>query len=539
MTSIELSFELKDEYSKLDSRLDLPSNPTDQQLEVIQKYLELQSKVSGEGYGNQNYYIDKTSIIDKKLVIFKHKQKKKDVWYMRFYVGSKKYKTLSLDTSDKSLATEKCLEKWRILQNQISVGGLVFEPTTDESIDLYLEHLMEFVDSHQIKKLTVTCKKTSLKKLRIYLEDYFNPSHIPPNILTEYTKWRRTKNWDKKKHPNNPRPPTDQTINRELCDFKGYFDWMKEKKMFVHNIKYPYLKVDPNKSVESNPSFEIDDWVEIVFYMRKWIRKTSNRREFGVFYRIVFCEYLKVIANTGLRPHEAMKLKWSDIKFKSKQEIEYRSSEKNEGEIARELNLEEVRSGSKYIDIATNDLGHESIVDVRSNEVTSERIIVHIEVSPDTKTGRRLVIAPAGTYFVRIRDIYKDKTGSYPKPNDYIFMNIGTTHSKKMDFVGKPLSTDHMRKLWYELINDLKVDENIHFTQNYTIYSCRSFFINQRLEMGVAPNYVAKLVGHSIKTMMKYYENIQLKNLESELVQITKKKLDQADFLTYDLESVD
>ena len=54
--------------------------------------------------------------------------------------------------------------------------------------------------------------------------------------------------------------------------------------------------------------------------------------------------------------------------------------------------------------------------------------------------------------------------------------------------------------------------------------------------MGVKPNYVAKLVGHSIKTMEKHYENIQLKNLEPELVQIRKKKLEQADFLTYDLE---
>ena len=54
--------------------------------------------------------------------------------------------------------------------------------------------------------------------------------------------------------------------------------------------------------------------------------------------------------------------------------------------------------------------------------------------------------------------------------------------------------------------------------------------------MGVAPNYVAKLVGHSIKTMERHYENIQLKNLEPELVEVRKKKLEEADFQTYDLE---
>jgi len=519
------------------SPLDLPTNPTPEQLEVIQKYLSVQSKEGGEGYGKQNYYIDKTEIIGKKLVIFRHKQKKKDVWYMRFYVGNKKYKTLSLGTSDKSFATERALEKWRTIQNQIDVGGVVFECSTQETIDQYLIHLEELVDTEQLKKLTLTCKRTSLKKLRVYLQDYERPSQIPPNVLDDYTKWRRTKNWDKNKHPNNPKPPTNHTINRELCDFKGYFDWMKKKKMFVHEIDYPFIKIDWKKSVESNPSFDIDDWMTIVYYMRTWVRKNENRKEFGIFYRIIFCEFLKVLANSGLRPHEALKLRWTDIQLKKKEEVEYRKSNKRQSEskLARDLKLNHIREGGRWIDVSNED-GYESDIDVRHDKIVRERLIAHIEVSPDTKTGRRLVICPAGVYFRRIRNFYKDKTGSFPKPNDFIFMNIGTTHSKKMDFVGRPLSSDHMRKLWYELMEDLKTDKDIHFNKNYTIYSCRSFFINQRLEMGVQPSFVADLVGHSIKTMERFYKNIQLKNLEPELVEVRKKKLEQADFQTYDLE---
>jgi hypothetical protein len=33
--------------------------------------------------------------------------------------------------------------------------------------------------------------------------------------------------------------------------------------------------------------------------------------------------------------------------------------------------------------------GHEHQVDIRRNKVSRERLIAHIEVSPDTKTGRR------------------------------------------------------------------------------------------------------------------------------------------------------
>ena len=464
---------------------------------------------------------------------------------MRFYVGNKKYKTLSLGTSDKTLATERSLERWRTLQNQIEVGGVVFESSTQESIDHYLVHLKDLVETDQIKKLTLTCKRTSLKKLRVYLEDYPKPSQIPPNVLEDYTKWRRTKNWDKKKHPNNPKPPTDQTINRELCDFKGYFDWMKKKKLYVRDIEYPFLKIDYKRSVEKNPSFDVDDWLSIVYYMRTWVRKNENRKEYGIFYRTIFCEFLKVLANSGLRPHECVKLRWTDIQLKRKEEIQYRPSTKHlSKEESREHIRERYRSGQFFRD--RNDRlmdGNEpnksgwELGDRRDGDhIVRERLIAHIEVSPDTKTGRRLVICPAGVYFRRIRNFYKDKTGSFPKPNDFIFMNIGTTHSKKMDFVGKPLSTDHLRKLWYELMEDLKVDKDVHFSKNYTMYSCRSFFINQRLEMGVPPNYVAKLVGHSIKTMERFYENIQLKNLEPELVEVRKKKLQEADFQTYDLE---
>ena len=105
-----------------------------------------------------------------------------------------------------------------------------------------------------------------------------------------------------------------------------------------------------------------------------------------------------------------------------------------------------------------------------------------------------------------------------------------------MDFVGKAISTDHFRKLWYELIEDIKVDKDVEFQNHYTIYSCRSFFINQRLGMGVAPHIVAKLVGHSVATLTRHYENIQLKQLEPELVEVRKKRLEEADFQTYDLQ---
>ena len=301
--------------------LDLPSNPTDDELKVLQLYLNQQKKEKKKAeYGKQDYYKDRKEILGSKLIIFRHKQMKSDRWYMRFYVGDKKYKTLSLRTSDEGVAIEKALEKWRQLQNHLEKGGEVFEPSTTEALDQYIQHLEGLLESRQLKKHTISGKKTSLKKLRLFLDPYPKPSQIPPRVLSEYILWRRTKNWDKAKHKNNSEPPTDQTINKELTDFKGFFDWCSGKKIYVQDIEYPFQKIDWSKSKEKNPSFEVDDWLSIVYYLRTWTRKTENRKVYGIFYRKIFAEFLKVLGNSGLRIHEALLLKWSDIELKSKME---------------------------------------------------------------------------------------------------------------------------------------------------------------------------------------------------------------------------
>ncbi len=477
--------------------LKLPTDPTEEQLAVIETYLREQKKIqASKGYGTRNYYEDREELIPKKLIIYKNCQTKSPTWYMRFYAGDRKYKSQSLRTDDKTLARTKALDKWRTLTNHLEGGGQVFETPTNEALDRYHNFLDEQVATNQLKKHTIQAKRTSLKKLRLYLAQYHKPSQIPPMVLDGYVTWRRTKNWDKTKHYNNPKPPSDMTINKELNDFKGFFDWCKKNKKYVQEIEYPFLKIDWSKSVEKNTSFDIEDWRKIVYYLRTWVKKTKtlkgNERK-NPFYRKVFAEFLKVLSNSGMRPHEALLLKWSDIEVRVKQEL---------------------------------DRGK-----------PRDRFIAHINIHPDTKTGRRLVICPAGVYFKRIKQLYIDE-GWRPDGNDYIFRNIGTIHSRADHFVGEPLTSTFFRKLFYEMMEDLRRDKDHEFVNHYTLYSCRSFFINQRLEMGIKPHFVAKLVGHSVKTMERHYENIQLRQLEPELVEVRKKQLSEVDFQTFDMDEM-
>ena len=93
-----------------------------------------------------------------------------------------------------------------------------------------------------------------------------------------------------------------------------------------------------------------------------------------------------------------------------------------------------------------------------------------------------------------------------------------------------------MRRMWYEFLDDIKNDKDIEFEERYTLHSMRAYYINKRLELGVSPSFVAKLVGHNIRTMEKHYENIQLLNLEPELVKVTRDNLEENDFQTFDID---
>ena len=78
---------------------------------------------------------------------------------------------------------------------------------------------------------------------------------------------------------------------------------------------------------------------------------------------------------------------------------------------------------------------------------------------------------------------------------------------------------------------------NPQLMESNEIYNLfRSFYINQKLELGIPPHIVAKNVGHTVETMEKHYENIGIRKLTDLLVNQKRKKLSDADFLTFDME---
>ena len=107
-------------------------------------------------------------LMGKKLIIYQPSDKKHNNFYMRYYVGGSKYKRLSLGTSDETVATEKALEKWRLLSNQLESGGSIFEKSAADNLKEYMQHLEELYKTEQLKYKTIATKRT-LKKLMLRL----------------------------------------------------------------------------------------------------------------------------------------------------------------------------------------------------------------------------------------------------------------------------------------------------------------------------------------------------------------------------------
>ena len=86
--TLELVLQLQHSYNLLyQVEIDLPSKPTKEDLEQIQKYLSHHLALEEK---SNSIYQDKEQILGSKLIIFKHKKKNQQNYYYRMYVGDRK-----------------------------------------------------------------------------------------------------------------------------------------------------------------------------------------------------------------------------------------------------------------------------------------------------------------------------------------------------------------------------------------------------------------------------------------------------------------
>ena len=506
----------------------LPPSPTLEELKEIEDYLEYHKKVKNEEEG---LYQDKEQL-RQGLIIFKHQKKKIKNWYLRMYIGNRRYKITSLRTQNYKQAKERAFDEYDLLNRQIIEKGDVFEKTNDEYIQDYLNYLdKELEKNNEItSKKTIDAKKTSLKKLKTLLKQFPKPSTIKPDFLEDYILWRRKAvieggNWNKL-HKKNQSPPTDQTLYKEISDFRGFFNYLKKENVTHKEINYPKIKLDLKRLQTKNVPYSDEDYRTIYKWMLSWMEKKytikgeekrkelekqglpeekivkkiglSKKGKKSKFYKKVFYNLFLILANSGLRISSLLKLKWEDIEVKVS------------------------KSGKHKFN--------------PDGTITQSALAV-ISVPVDTKTSFRRVPTPTGKWFNNLKKLYTDETGKKLSKTDYIFQNIGTDNSKGNNFYGNALSQSFILRTFYEMMDELEYYKGISFSVNYTLHSLRGFYINKKLELGVPIAVVARASGNNIRTIIKHYENLQAIDFTDDLVKQKRMDLNDYEFLTMENET--
>ena len=300
-----------------------------------------------------------------------------------------------------------------------------------------------------------------------------------------------------------------ETVKQELTIIKGFYKAILLKQGYVFRIpEIPEFKVRKEDQHKREDTFSVKEYEKLVRFMREWVKEknVSNVRkpvkEYGKYEnsekvlnamelemekhrRVLLRELILIGANTGIRiPKEITSLKWRDIKL-------------------RKVEMEGMYGSKK----------------------TEEYIVASIQIGKEQKTGNRTVIGIAGTYFMRLKQYYKEKFDYEVKEGDPVFMEmVGRRKFEAFDRYA-------LYRLWGELMRDCGLDR-IKFTP----YHLRHFSIVQQILNGVDLILISKNVGNSINTISKYYSNIDMEKNTKRLIQrrnIHQENRDEMDWFDW------
>jgi integrase len=342
------------------------------------------------------------------------------------------------------------------------VGDVDIDRTTDKTvsalINSYIQQEQQRYNIGQLAENTIKRKLAFIKRLR----DYCAAS----GVLTLCSIRRSTfDQW-----------ALHFKIRSKLSlsqDHKHIKHWLN---YLVHN---EYITTDPvilpkvrinDEDLSSNPPIPEHDWQLILRHINRWEKAAIGRPNYRHhWWRYIFRHYVHVLKRSGLRPHELCDLRWCDVE----------------------------------------------IID-NPHSITEDAMATLTVRHSKTRSLRR-VPTVMGRELRRLRQWQETELAARNKPSilkdGLIFTSID----------GKGYDVPAFSKCWREHIiaavkSDLEGDKD--YGKNYTLYSLRSSYINDQLKAGTDVFLLAKAAGHSVKTLMRYYERFDVTQRENELANL-------------------
>ena len=435
---------------------------------------------------NATWVQDKIDLYDGELVVFKRANSPN--WYFRVYVQKEgKHYQKSTKTQNQYQAIEYAKAEYKTLQLKVAKEEKVFTIQLAEAIEEYYKN-----ECDRIRRGIL--KEESMKKKVSYLRNQFLPffGDIKVNEITDkqfglYVDYRLKKCRRK------------QTIKQELTYIKQFYKSILLKQGYVFRIpEIPEFKIREKDRSKRDDTFTIKEYDKLVRFIREWVKEKNVPRiriankaygnkentekrlkdwewEMEKHRRILLREFILIAANTGLRcPQEVLSLRWSDVKIRK-----------------------------------------EVMEDAYGSRKEKEVFVSVIQVNEEQKTGKRLNIGCAGSYFLRLHSYFVENLNHVPKDSDPVFMEMfGRRKYNALDRYA-------LYRLWGEMIRDSGLDRI-----KFTLYHLRHFSITQQILNGVDLMLIAKNMGNSINTIARHYEHIDMEKNTRRLIQRRNTRLE-------------
>ena len=428
-------------------------------------------------------------------------------WYARYYREDlKRYKpTRSLRTTDLDQAKLEASILFGEIRVKLAQG--VDQDAIEKSIDDLLdEWIAQQEKRYRSGEISVTLWRNKKRSSDLYVRNYIRwkkwdnskPERIPIAGWSDYRFWRVTEGWKLSQSSQGQKPPKESTVNLEIGFIREWYgdklipEGFAQRKPVIKKVK---ISVD---DLEANPPFTPEDYILIKQAINDWAQEPVVSERVRRWRLVVAC-FFRCCMGVGWRPEsEGLNTKWEQVKI--------------------------------WEEAVPYDFGEE----IGIMEEVEYNAFIRIK---DTKNKRlREADYPVGRELLFLRKQYQkwheeDPTKcSKPMPNDYLF------HLPEDGFRRDPETkkfTDHLvqagsRKLSYTSVSDawakilrsaslLRRSDDGRELPKYTIRSCRSWYITNRLRNGTDIFLICKASGHDIATCKRHYERLSLREKRSEL----------------------
>ncbi len=400
---------------------------------------------------------------------------------MRVWIQQEgKYYQKSLKTKSQYEAVEKAKAEYKILQQKVSKEEKVFTITFAEALEGY-------ISEEKNRERRGMIKNDWLKKKHMYLKNTFihhfgsdtKTNSITDKQMEEYIDIRLK------------RCRRKQTIIQELTIIKHFYrTYLIKKGWVVKPPEFPVFRIKQKDRARREDTFTLKEYDKLVKFLREWVKpkniskvriaeksygkkenkeKVMNEWEYQmeIHRRILIRELILIGSSSGIRiPKEMLSLKWGDIRIKK---------EKIEGQY--------------------------------NSEKVIEQYTAYIKIGEEQKTGSRVVVALAGSYFIRLKEYLTQQLGRSPTEEEPVFMEL--YGRRKFDVLDKYA----LYRIWGELMRDCGLTR-----LDFTPYCLRGFYITQSILNGYDLVLIAKNAGNSINTISSHYEFVNMEHQSHRLL---------------------